>query len=328
MTSLGEPPADPLTGGGASQLSPQPTAAPRRWWQQRGTRIALLAAGAVFFLAVSLWPVVRGLSRMGMAQWWENQALAHEFEGNLKQAIADIDQAIAMAPNDLNYYVARAKLHLEAGDTKASLADFEHVIKANPNHAEAYQGRSRVLQREGRHAEALPDLTKALELSTASDPDPWNNRAYGRALANTELSEGLADIERALKLLRRQQADDLAAAADAALVVASYRGAEAGFLDTRGYLQHLLGNQQQALDDLNRAFELHKDYRKAALDEARKMKANAARMTYLQTHLDHTDAVIVHHRGLVHRALGQEKEADADLRWADELGYNPAAGVE
>jgi tetratricopeptide (TPR) repeat protein len=287
----------------------------------------LLAAGAMLFLAISLWPIVRGLSRLGMAQWWQNQAAAHAVEGDLKQAIADINQAIAMAPNDLQYYLARAELHLEAGDTAASLADYNHVIKANPDYAEAYLGRSRVTQRQGRHAEALPDLTKALELSTASDPDPWNNRAYGRALANTELAEGLADVERALKLLKQKQTDAVASAAPA-FVLASYRGAEAGFLDTRGYLHHLLGKQQPALDDLNRAFELHKEYHKAIIAEAQRVKASPAKVTYLQTHLDHTDAVILHHRGLVHRALGQEQEADADLKWADELGYNPAAGVE
>ncbi|MGD9647372.1 MAG: tetratricopeptide repeat protein [Pirellulales bacterium] len=325
MTQLQDPQADSLERRAASL---EPAAPERRWWQQRGARVGLLIAAGVLFLAVSLWPVVRGLSRVVMANWWADQAKAHALDGDFKQAIADIDQAIAMAPSDLNWYLDRARYHLEAGDFKASLTDFNHVIKANPNNAEAYQGRSRVTQREGRYADALADLTKALELSPASEPAPWNNRAYGRALANTELAEGLDDVERALRLLKQQMTEIPSSAAERAMIVAGFHGEEAGYLDTRGYLQHLLGEQQKALDDLNRAFELHKEYRTAVLDEAKSRNLGDAQLKFLKTHLDHTDAVILHHRGLVHRALGDEKQADADLRWADELGYNPAAGVE
>ena len=288
----------------------------------------MLAAGAVLFLALALWPVARGVSRVVLARWWHSQADAHALAGDYKQAVADMDQAIAMAPANLNFYADRARFRLEAGDFAGSLADFEHIIKANPGFADAYAYRSRVAQRQGRYADAVPDLTKALELSTASEPEPWNNRAYGRALAKVELPEALTDVERALKLLKLHEPKVPDSNANAELLRTDYRLKEASYLDTRGYVHHLLGNQDQALADLNRAIELHKDCRKVFVAAAEKAKLSAPRLEVMRKEFDHVDAVMLHHRGLVQQALGHEKAADADLQWADELGYNPAAGVE
>lgn len=326
MSSLEEPPASPATSRVAGDK--YPSAPPLRWWQNRGTRVAMLAAGAVLFLALALWPVARGLSRVVMARWWHAQADAHALAGNYKQAVADMDQAIAMAPTNLNYYAERAKFRLEAGDFTGSLADYEHIIKANPGYADAYAYRSRVAQRQGRYADAVPDLTKALELSTATEPEPWNNRAYGRALAKVELPEALTDVERALKLLKLQKPKVPDSAKNAELLRSYYDRTEASYLDTRGYVHHLLGNQEQALADLNRALDLQENCRKLFVAAAEKAELAAPQLDLLRKEFDHVDAVMLHHRGLVQQALGHEKEANADLQWAEELGYNPAAGVE
>jgi len=326
MSSLEEPPASPATSRVAGDKFP--SAPPLRWWQNRGTRVAILAAGAVLFLALALWPVARSMSRVVMARWWHGQADAHAKAGDFKQAVADLDQAIAMAPSNLNYYTERAKFRLEARDFAGSLADFEHIIKANPGYADAYAYRSRVAQRQGRYADAVPDLTKALELSTATEPEPWNNRAYGRALAKVELPEALTDVERALKLLKLHAPKVPDSNANAELLRTDHRLKEASYLDTRGYVHHLLGNQEQALEDLNRAIELHKDCRKVFVAAAEKAELSAPQLEDLGKEFDQVDAVMLHHRGLVQQALGHEKEADADLQWSEELGYNPAVGVE
>jgi tetratricopeptide (TPR) repeat protein len=326
MTSLEEPPASPPSSRAIGDKLP--ASPPRRWWEDRGTRIALLAAGAVLFLALALWPVARGVSRMIMVQWWYRQVEAHVLAGDYKQAVADMDQVIANAPTNLNHYSERARLRLEAGDIAGSLADYEHIIKANPSHADAYAQRSRVAQRQGRYADAVADLSKALELSPATEPEPWNNRAYGRALAKVELPEALTDVERALKLLKLQKPRIPDSNINAELLRGDYDRVEASYLDTRGYVQHLLGNQEQALADLNRAIELNKNCRKVYLAAAEKAKVSATRVGLVRKEFDHVDAVMLHHRGLIQQALGHEKEAEADLQWADELGYNPAAGVE
>ena len=326
MTSLKEPPATPASGRVAGDKFA--SAPPPRWWQNRGTRIALLAAGAVLFLTLALWPVARGVSRMIMVQWWHSQAEAHVLAGDYKQAVADMDQVIANAPNNLNHYAERARLRLEAGDFAGSLADYEHIIKANPGHASAYTYRSQVAQRQGRYADAVADLTKALELSPATEPEPWNNRAYGRALAKVELPDALTDVERALKLFNLQKTHIPDSNSNAELLRSDDNRTEASYLDTRGYVHHLLGNQEQALADLNRAIELNKNCRKVVVAAAEKAKFSAPRLDLIRKEFDRFDAVMLHHRGLVQQALGHEKEANADLQWAEELGYNPAAGVE
>ena len=50
--------------------------------------------------------------------------------------------------------------------------------------------------------------------------------------------------------------------------------------------------------------------------------------TELDLRLHHEQlSVLYHHRGLVHKALGHEEQAQRDLAKGQELGYNPEAGV-
>jgi tetratricopeptide (TPR) repeat protein len=112
-----------------------------------------------------------------------------------------------------------------------------------------------------------------------------------------ELEAGLDDIQRAMRMVRSNAA------------------ANAAFIDTRGYLYHLLGEQQKALDDLDKAISLTTAER------------SHLRLPEMQEKLNEDLAVMHHHRSLVHQALGNIEEAESDRELANELGYDPDAGV-
>jgi tetratricopeptide (TPR) repeat protein len=193
---------------------------------------------------------------------------------------------------------------LQINDPAGSRGDFDRVL-TSPRASQGvrlycYHRRSWANCLLKDYAAAVDDATQAIELVGHGHrmlPTFLNQRAYIRALANTskeELEAGLKDVEEAIAMER----DDNAA-----------------FIDTRGYLLHLLGRHKEALVDIKRAIELTKGSRERAyrFNDAQELKENLA--------------VMHHHRALIHDALGNKDEAIEDFRLAEEFGYNPDAGV-
>lgn len=267
-----------------------------------------LAAGILLVLivaAIALGALWRGGAGRGVAQWRLEKARARYLQGDLAAAQRLADQAVTAAPNDPGVTLFRAQLRLEAGDLAGSLHDLNRALAAYPRFGHAYTIRSRVYQRLSRHAEAIRDATQALAMSRDDDPDPWNERAYVRAIAGMELEEGLDDVQRAIEL---------------------YGAPNSAYLDTRGYLYHLLGRQQEALEDLNAAIQLaeREDPWRMAFE---RRPLERRRIDHERRRRDENLSVLYHHRGQVLAALGRADEAQADLARAEDLGYNPAAGV-
>src|SRR5262249_20618599 len=157
--------------------------------------------------------------------------------------------------------------------------------------AEVYSRRSWAYVRLGRAREAIDDATQAVQL--AHSAETLNTRAYARAVLNTELKEGLDDIDRALSEIPNN----------------------AAFLDTRGYVLHKLGRDEQALVDMDQAIAQSERERRSSLDRA------------AQEEFNHNLAVMYHHRGEIYQKLGQDDKAEVDLRRGETLGYDPAHGV-
>jgi len=53
-------------------------------------------------------------------------------------AIADLSQAIALNPNEADYYYQRGLILGELSDRQSAVRDFDDAIARNPNHARAY----------------------------------------------------------------------------------------------------------------------------------------------------------------------------------------------
>lgn len=264
------------------------------------------------------------------AQMLIGRALEKRQAGDFHGALADLESAAELAPEMTEIFHLHFEIRVQdLKDLEGAEADTNKWVERWPEFALGYTLRSQVYQRQtfadpnvNRHAEAIADLKEALKLSSSREPMPYNNLAYARALAGVELPEGLQDAERALELLDKE-ADQLPEDSPGKPLVDNSRAA---VLDTRGFLHHLLGNDEQALADLDESISLTESSAAHMIKLAEEGKLGIS-PERLQKSRDHTLSVLHHHRSVVYRKLGQEEEADADAAQAKELGFDPPNGV-
>src|SRR5262249_41672688 len=154
-----------------------------------------------------------GAGRDLLSQWLADRARQRLMQGDTPGALVDLDRAIDWNPRAWSLYLLRAEIRQKMNRLNESLADYnetidllDHKVGGPPARqrgfrrsdilAHAHAGRSWVHVRLGRSREALDDATRAVQISPS--PESWNTRAYARAILNTELEEGLADINMAL----------------------------------------------------------------------------------------------------------------------------------
>jgi tetratricopeptide (TPR) repeat protein len=250
-----------------------------------------------------------GQNILGMfARTLINRAVEKYQADDLHAALADMDWAVKILPESPLLYEVRGQMRLEAKELAGSLADFDRLVELDPSSSDAYMLRSTVLQRLDRHQDAINDLNKAVKLRAARDPNPFNSRAYARALANTELPEALEDAEQAIKFAPSENE---------------------AYLDTRGYVHYLMGNYEPALSDLDRAIELGEQTKRRERTLIARQGGNESshRVARHFRRRDEMLSVLYHHRGLIHEKLGHAALAEEDLERGQRLGYNPAEGI-
>lgn len=264
----------------------------------------LLVCGVVPALAL---PVVLPVVREAAVQWAVERAVVHEARGRVAAAAADVGRAIAWSGEDHQgrgrLLCWRAMLLLENRQPTAAVAEASRAASLAPRSARPRRARALAHVVVGDAEAALADAVAAVDLSGPGDPEALNHRAYIRALVGRDLEAALADVEAAL----------------------TGGGETPEFLDTRGFVLHLLGRHQEAIDDLNRSI--------AAVQQSRRQvaslvgRADPDDIAYQMRSLDHSLAVMHHHRGLACRAIGLDRQAAQDFEAADRKGFDPARGV-
>jgi hypothetical protein len=272
--------------------------------------LAVVAAAAI--------PWITNVGQGLLGDWLAQRARERFRNGDMPGTVADSTRAFSLLGDDLNderrieLLAMRGIAKLEIHDLEGSRSDFDRVLTSPKAERDirlmCYYRRSWVNCRLQNHAASVDDATEAIKLLGGNDlllPTLLNQRAYIRAIANTsreELEAGLVDINRAMQMTRENPA------------LVNTRDNPA-FIDTRGYLLHLLGQHDDALDDMDLAIGLtetrwKREYR---FEEVEQIKKDLAVMHY--------------HRALIHDARGDNVKAEIDHRKAEEYGYNPAAGV-
>jgi len=273
----------------------------------RGKRLILLAALAAVIPALAA-PAALPVIRAAVVRWSVQRAIGCEARGQPAGAIGNLGRALAWSGDDavlaMELLCWRAALKLDTLDAAGAAADASRAADVAPLAARPRQVRALVNVVLAQPDAAVADAEAAVQLAGATDPEALNHRAYVRALVRRDLSGALADIEAAL-------AGDPEPAAE--------------LLDTRGYVLHLVGRHQEAVDDLNRAIAMVEERRRAVAALARRgARAGVARELRA---LDRDLAVMHHHRGLACRAAGLEAQAEQDLEIAERKGFDPSRGV-
>ena len=272
-------------------------------------RLVVLAALCLLVVPALVGPFVAPLAREAVVQWSLERAMVREARGDVAAAAAEVGRAIdwlaaADAEGRGRLHCWRALLLLEGRQPSAAVAEASRAVDFMPTSAQPRRTRALAHIVAGDVEAALADAEAAVELAGGGNPEALNHRAYIRALAGRELEAALHDVEAAL--------------------VGSGAGAPE-FLDTRGYILHLSGRHREAIDDLNQAIGKTQQSRRLVAGLAD--RSDPDDIAYRLRSLDHSLAVMHHHRGLACRAIGLDRQAEQDFEVAERKGFDPARGV-
>ena len=187
-------------------------------------------------------------------------------------AIADLTRATELEPTNPEYFYQRGRVYLEKEERASAVADFNRVLDLQPNHVLALLSRAELRIADKNFPGAIADLDTvdktvakpdnvrlemALAYSAAGSLIPaiaqyglWiqshsedvqlayalNGRCWDRAMLGQDLNAALADCNRAVRL--------------------SAKGANAGILDSRGFVQLRLGDYDKAIVDYDASLQL------------------------------------------------------------------------
>ncbi|MCB1549369.1 MAG: tetratricopeptide repeat protein [Hyphomicrobiaceae bacterium] len=118
--------------------------------------------------------------------------------GALDMALADLTEAMRLAPANAQAALLRAQARVGLGDLDGALADFTTALKVAPGSAFALNGRGHVHMLRGNLDLAVADFSQAIALGPQS-ASAYNNRglAYRRA---GQMERAIADYTRAIAL--------------------------------------------------------------------------------------------------------------------------------
>jgi tetratricopeptide (TPR) repeat protein len=119
-------------------------------------------------------------------------------EGDFDRAIADLDEAIRLRPDNALAYHHRGNAWSSKGELGRALADYEVAISLDPNNPALYRDRGVMLRRHGEPDRALVDFDHAVRLGF-SDAGAYNERGlvwYGKQ----RYERAIADFNQALKI--------------------------------------------------------------------------------------------------------------------------------
>jgi regulator of sirC expression with transglutaminase-like and TPR domain len=158
-------------------------------------------------------------------------------------------------------------------DPDRALTNYDTALKVQPNSADALAGRAWINMNRGQYEAALPDLNRAIDVSSPAAPSTAVTRYY-RGFAFLKLkdySKALIDLNEAIKL-QADHADYYLARGEVQQALESYDAALSDFdafsklapkdargLIWRGEVLEAMGKSQQALIALEGAVSLSPD---------------------------------------------------------------------
>jgi curved DNA-binding protein CbpA/Tfp pilus assembly protein PilF len=159
----------------------------------------------------------------------QDRAIDRNPSDDVDWAVAELDEAIRVAPNDARAYRRRGNFWGRRGDTERALVDYAAAIRIDPNDIATFHDRGVMWQHNGELDKALADLDRAVRMSFA-DPEVYSDRG-AVWFEKGRYDRALADFDRALKI-------------DPRLVTAYVRRAAA--LDRKGDPERARADLEQA----------------------------------------------------------------------------------
>ena len=100
------------------------------------------------------------------AGYWQAQALSDHQNGSSNLALEDIDQYLALEPDDLWAWIFKANLQKEMKQYSEAVDSFDQIIRIDPGNAQAYNDRALLLSGGlSQHEDALDSIKRAIEIN-------------------------------------------------------------------------------------------------------------------------------------------------------------------
>jgi tetratricopeptide (TPR) repeat protein len=163
-------------------------------------------------------------------------------QGKKREALEDLNKALALDPNFANGYIDRGNARNGLGDKQGALADYTRAIELDSRYADAYYNRGNIRSELGDRQGANDDYTKAIESNPA-----YVGAYYNRGNIRNDLGDkqgAIADYTKAIEL-------------DPNYVNAYYN---------RAFVRDSLNDKQAAIADYTRAIELDPKFSNAYLN--------------------------------------------------------------
>mgnify|MGYP005811793893 CR=1 FL=1 len=219
-------------------------------WRVNPLRVVLLAAIVAVLAYVNQFvtPVIPAAfaptpSPTSSPLLYANQAKQLESSGKFYQAIQAYQQASALDPKNMAYYLAMARLQIYSGDYKSAVTNAENALVINANSSEAYALKGWALGFEPSYLDAEAALNKAIEL----DGNDSAAYAYLAEVLIGEYQSGMGTLgilDRAIQASRTAQT----------LAPNSMEAHRA-----RGVVLEATGNNQDAITEFQAAIDANKN---------------------------------------------------------------------
>lgn len=232
-------------------------------------------------------------------------------ESNLKrftQALAWMDSAVKVAPENPLYWINRSQVRSRASDNKGALTDLQKALELDPENGLALHNLALLKKSDG-DAEASEKLLTDAITRNERLPDPRAQRAFQR-LEKNDLKGALEDYDEVVRL--------------EPLVAENFVN--------RGIVKEKMHDLAGAATDFSKAIELDSKNPKAWLGHgniqsklARWKEAIADYSAAL--HLSPNYSLALYNRGIARTNAGLYKEACEDLTAAAKMGVKVEAAI-
>jgi len=126
------------------------------------------------------------------------RALALNGLGRNKEALEDVDKALADNPGNVNFLLAKGSILVALERRPEAILIFTQAMQCDPRNAEACKERGDCLAQEGQFAEAIADLNRAAGLARR---DPWVFNKRGMVwFCQGEYQKAVDDFTTAIQL--------------------------------------------------------------------------------------------------------------------------------
>ncbi|MFC1864332.1 fused MFS/spermidine synthase [Chloroflexota bacterium] len=227
-----------------------------------------------------------------------------ESEGELKEAVAEYDEAIRLNPYLAEAYYNRGNTYQKMGQFQRALNDYDEAIRLDPQDNTAYNNRGNTYTGLGQFQRAIQDFDQAIDLNS-QNTEVYNNR--GIAYANLgQFQRAIQDFNQAIRLNPQN--------------VTVYFN--------RGRAYGKLGQFQPAIQDFNEVIRLNpwdtEAYYYRGLSHANLDEFQHAIQDYNDAiRLDPRSAQTYAARALAYTLMNMDAEAQQDFDRAVRLGYDP-----